>query len=68
VWADEPTGNLDTVSAGEVLSLMRRMNEENGQTFVIVTHDANASAICDRLVRMRDGEILASEPVEEVKA
>lgn len=62
VWADEPTGNLDTASAGEVLALMRRMNEENGQTFVIVTHDANASAICDRIVRMRDGEILTPEP------
>ena len=62
VWADEPTGNLDTAAAGEVLALMRRMNEENGQTFVIVTHDANASAICDRIVRMRDGEILTPEP------
>ena len=62
VWADEPTGNLDTASAGEVLALMRRMNQENGQTFVIVTHDANASAICDRIVRMQDGEILDAVP------
>jgi putative ABC transport system ATP-binding protein len=68
VWADEPTGNLDSASSGEVLALMRRMNEENGQTFVIVTHDASASAICDRIVRMQDGEILASEPAKEAQA
>ncbi len=60
VWADEPTGNLDSASAGEVLALMRRMNQENGQTFILVTHDAGASAICDRIVRMQDGQILSS--------
>ncbi len=60
VWADEPTGNLDSASAGEVLALMRRMNQENGQTFILVTHDAGAGAICDRIVRMQDGQILSS--------
>lgn len=58
VWADEPTGNLDSTSAGEVLTLMRRLNQENGQTFVIVTHDTSVGALCDRIVRMQDGEIL----------
>ncbi|MDI9546572.1 MAG: ABC transporter ATP-binding protein [Chloroflexota bacterium] len=65
IWADEPTGNLDTAAATDVLSFMRRMNQENGQTFVIVTHDPNLGAVCDRIVRMQDGEILASEPVQE---
>ena len=58
VWADEPTGNLDSTSAGEVLTLMRRLNQENGQTFVLVTHDPAVGALCDRIVRMQDGEIL----------
>jgi ABC-type lipoprotein export system ATPase subunit len=58
VWADEPTGNLDSTSAGEVLTLMRRLNRENGQTFVIVTHDPAVGALCDRIVYMQDGEIL----------
>jgi len=65
IWADEPTGNLDTAAATDVLSFMRRMNQENGQTFVIVTHDPNLGAVCDRIVRMQDGEILASDPVQE---
>jgi ABC-type lipoprotein export system ATPase subunit len=63
IWADEPTGNLDTAAAADVLAFMRRMNQENGQTFVIVTHDPNLGAVCDRIVRMQDGEILAAEPV-----
>ena len=60
VWADEPTGNLDSTSAGDVLKLMRRLNQENGQTFVIVTHDAAVGALCDRIVRMQDGMILST--------
>lgn len=60
VWADEPTGNLDSTSAGEVLALMRNLNQENGQTFVIVTHDQEVGALCDRIVRMQDGEILST--------
>ena len=58
VWADEPTGNLDSTSANDVLALMRRLNQQNGQTFVIVTHDPAVGALCDRIVRMQDGEIL----------
>lgn len=57
VWADEPTGNLDSQTAADVLSLMQRLNLEQGQTFVIVTHDAKVGKLCDRVVRMRDGEI-----------
>jgi putative ABC transport system ATP-binding protein len=63
VWADEPTGNLDSESAGEVLALIRRLNAANGQTFVIVTHAADVAATASRLVRMRDGRVVADEPV-----
>ena len=59
VWADEPTGNLDVGSSTEVLGLMQRLNREQGQTFVIVTHDPQVAALCGRIVRMEDGEIAA---------
>uniref|UniRef100_A0A7C5VW96 ABC transporter ATP-binding protein n=1 Tax=Thermomicrobium roseum TaxID=500 RepID=A0A7C5VW96_THERO len=58
IWADEPTGNLDTETADEVMALMRRLNQENGQTFVIVTHDPRIGAMCDRIIHMRDGIII----------
>jgi putative ABC transport system ATP-binding protein len=57
VLADEPTGNLDSARAEEVLALLRRLNRDHGQTFVLVTHDAEVGAACDRIVRMRDGQI-----------
>lgn len=63
VWADEPTGNLDSKSAEDVLSLMRSLNQQQGQTFVIVTHDPVIGELCDRIVRMQDGEILGAEGV-----
>lgn len=58
VWADEPTGDLDKKTADEVVALMRRLNQENQQTFVIVTHDPEVGMKCDRIVHMRDGEIV----------
>lgn len=61
VWADEPTGNLDVGSSTEVLALMQRLNREQGQTFVIVTHDPHVAGLCGRIVRMEDGEIAANE-------
>ena len=61
VWADEPTGDLDSETALEVTELMRRLNKDAGLTFVIVTHDIGVGRRTDRIVRMRDGEI-----VEEV--
>lgn len=58
IWADEPTGNLDSESATHVLTMMRQLNQEHGQTFIVVTHDAEMAAMCDRIIRMRDGEIV----------
>lgn len=58
VWADEPTGDLDVKTSDEVVALMRRLNKENGQTFVIVTHDPDVGAKCDRIIHMRDGRII----------
>ena len=58
VWADEPTGDLDSENAAEIIPLMRRLNVEHGLSFVIVTHDANVGHDADRLVRMRDGEVV----------
>ncbi|MFN3335459.1 MAG: ABC transporter ATP-binding protein, partial [Caldilinea sp.] len=55
VWADEPTGSLDSKSADDVLSLMRSLNKDQGQTFVIVTHDSDIAATCDRIIHMKDG-------------
>ena len=57
ILADEPTGNLDSERSAEVLALLRRFNREHGQTFVLVTHDPEVGAACDRVVRMRDGRI-----------
>ncbi len=58
VWADEPTGNLDSQSANDILRLMRQLNEEVGHTLVIVTHDPAIGQLCDRIIYMRDGEIV----------
>lgn len=55
VWADEPTGNLDSERAREVMDLLVRLNRERGQTFVIVTHAAEVGGRAGRIVRMRDG-------------
>ncbi|HUL39910.1 MAG TPA: ABC transporter ATP-binding protein [Methanomassiliicoccales archaeon] len=58
IWADEPTGNLDKKTADEVVALMRKLNKEHGETFVLVTHDPEVGAVCDRIVHMRDGLIV----------
>lgn len=61
VWADEPTGNLDSKSAQDILDLMRHLNRTQQQTFVIVTHDPSIGAQCDRIVHMQDGLIVSDE-------
>jgi putative ABC transport system ATP-binding protein len=57
ILADEPTGNLDSERSAEVLALLRQFNREHGQTVVLVTHDAEVGAACDRIIRVRDGLI-----------
>jgi len=58
VWADEPTGDLDSDNAQQITELMRRLNREQGYTFVIVTHDIAVGRQTDRIVRMMDGQIV----------
>jgi putative ABC transport system ATP-binding protein len=61
VWADEPTGDLDSENATEIVDLMRRLNVERGLSFLIVTHDIAVGRRTDRIVRMVDGEIRGEE-------
>ena len=58
VWADEPTGNLDSEAATDIMNLLCRFNRENGQTFVIVTHDLEVGKRANRIIAMRDGVIV----------
>jgi putative ABC transport system ATP-binding protein len=64
VWADEPTGDLDSENAEEIVALMRRLNRERGLTFLIVTHDISVGRATDRIVRMVDGQVVDQEWLE----
>ena len=63
VLADEPTGAVDTQTAAELIALMRRLNQEEGVTFVVVTHDTDLAAQTQRMVHLKDGRVIADEPV-----
>jgi len=63
VFADEPTGNLDSKASTEVLNLLRQAVDEFGQTVVMVTHDPDAAAVADRLIELADGRIVRDEAV-----
>ncbi len=56
--ADEPTGNLDSESGASILGLLKKLNEDDGKTVIIVTHDPDAAAIAKRIIRLRDGCVL----------
>jgi putative ABC transport system ATP-binding protein len=62
ILADEPSGNLDSVSAGEVLGLLKELHL-SGRTIVLITHDADVAAAAERTMRIRDGQIFEAEPV-----
>ncbi len=72
ILADEPTGNLDSVSGDQVISLLRRLADEHGQTILMVTHDAKDAAVADRVVFLKDGlvddeqRLPARRPIGEV--
>ncbi|MBK8904778.1 MAG: ATP-binding cassette domain-containing protein [Anaerolineaceae bacterium] len=63
ILADEPTGNLDSKTGEEVMALLKALNREQGITLIVVTHDEEVAAYADRIVKLRDGDI-----VEEIKA
>jgi putative ABC transport system ATP-binding protein len=67
VWGDEPTGDLDTQNASEIMDLITDLNGRHGQTFVIVTHAPDVAARCHRIIHMRDGEIVREELTEALK-
>ncbi len=65
ILCDEPTGNLDSKTSAEVLTLLKRLNSEQDTTFLIVTHDANIAALCDRVIQMDDGLIVNPDAQHE---
>jgi putative ABC transport system ATP-binding protein len=62
VWADEPTGDLDSETANEIMDVIIDLNQEQQLTFILVTHDRAVGARCERIVRMRDGLIDENKP------
>jgi len=68
VWADEPTGDLDSKNADEIMDLIVDLNQRNGQTFVIVTHDQRVAERTNRIVSMLDGAIVAETETERGRA
>ncbi len=68
VFADEPTGNLDSKSASDVLDMLRRAVDEFGQTVIMVSHDAGAASTADRVVLLRDGEVVHDGAAETADA
>jgi len=68
VWADEPTGDLDSKTSQEIVDLMRRLNRENEQTFVLVTHSPEVGQQADRIVWMKDGHIVEGPDEDNASA
>ena len=65
ILADEPTGNLDSRSSEEIMSILQKLNAEQGITVVLVTHDPDLAAHARRIIHIRDGRIISDEPVAE---
>ena len=61
ILADEPTGNLDTVSAGQIMQLLKQVHKEKGHTMILVTHDPAVARNADRIITLRDGQIISDE-------
>src|SRR5690606_13327034 len=67
VFADEPTGNLDSSSSEQVMELLRRSVDELGHTVVVVTHDPRVASYADRVVLLVDGRVERDTPVEDAE-
>lgn len=65
ILADEPTGNLDTKSGIEIMTLFVKLNEESGITIILVTHEPDIAAFSKRIVRFRDGKIISDEAIKK---
>jgi putative ABC transport system ATP-binding protein len=61
ILADEPTGNIDSATGAEIMNLLRRLNHDQGVTLLLVTHDPEAAEFADRVIRLRDGQIVVEE-------
>jgi putative ABC transport system ATP-binding protein len=61
VLADEPTGNIDTATGAEIMALLRRLNRDQGVTLLLVTHDPEAAQYADRVIQLRDGQIVPGQ-------
>jgi putative ABC transport system ATP-binding protein len=68
VWGDEPTGDLDSTNATEIMDLLVDLNETQNQTFVLVTHDQGIAQRTRRIIRMQDGQIIRDDRVVDAKA
>ena len=67
IWADEPTGNFDTETSREIVDLLIKLNKENNQTFLVVTHGSKIGEKIDRIVWMESGKILEEKIGKELK-
>ncbi len=63
ILADEPTGNLDSRSGEEIMSILTSLHSEQGMTLVMITHEANIAHYCQRIIRLKDGQVVAEEKV-----
>ena len=65
ILADEPTGNLDTKTGLEIIAIFQKLNVEQGITVLFVTHEPDIAAFTQRIVRLRDGQVVSDEPVAD---
>ena len=68
VWGDEPTGDLDSTNAAEIMQLLLELNQAHAQTFVLVTHDQGIAQRTRRIIRMQDGQIISDQKMIDAKA
>ncbi|MEM9878928.1 MAG: ATP-binding cassette domain-containing protein, partial [Pseudomonadota bacterium] len=68
LFADEPTGNLDTKTGAQVIDIMFKLHDQRDMTLVLITHDLDLAARCDRVIEMRDGQILSDSQSQPIAA